>query len=185
MQRVREQIGAEQVSLRPWQRHGITVAVLDTGMAEHPDLEGRQIAFFDFVQGKGRETRSYDDNGHGTHVCGILCGSGKMSGGRYRGIAPDSRFKREGDDLYQTVPLDLYTAVLGGEVIVDTLTGRVKLKVQPGTQNGAKVRLKGKGFPVYKQEGQSGDLIITYSIVVPTNLNERQKELFRQLQSLS
>lgn len=91
MQRVREQIGAEQISLRPWQRHGITVAVLDTGMALHPDLEGRQIAFFDFVRGQGRETDSYDDNGHGTHVCGILCGSGKMSDGRYRGIAPDTR----------------------------------------------------------------------------------------------
>lgn len=91
MQRVREQIGAERVTLRPWQRHGITVAVLDTGMAEHPDLEGRQIAFFDFVRGQGRGTASYDDNGHGTHVCGILCGSGRMSDGRYRGIAPDTR----------------------------------------------------------------------------------------------
>lgn len=91
MQRVREQIGADQIILRPWQRHGVTVAVLDTGMAEHPDLEGRQIAFFDFVRGQGRETASYDDNGHGTHVCGILCGSGRMSDGRYRGVAPDTR----------------------------------------------------------------------------------------------
>ena len=100
-------------------------------------------------------------------------------------IAQDNRFKREGNDLYQTVPLDLYTAILGGELIVETLSGKAKLKVQPGIQNGTKVRLKGKGFPVYKQEGAYGDLIITYSIVIPTHLNERQKELFRQLQSLS
>lgn len=91
MQRVRKEIGAEQIDLKAWQRHGITVAVLDTGMATHPDLEGRQVAFFDFVNGKGRKAECYDDNGHGTHVCGILCGSGRMSDGRYRGIAPDSR----------------------------------------------------------------------------------------------
>lgn len=91
MQRVRKEIRAEHIDLKSWQRHGITVAVLDTGMAVHPDLEGRQVAFFDFVKGKGREATCYDDNGHGTHVCGILCGNGRMSDGRYRGIAPDSR----------------------------------------------------------------------------------------------
>lgn len=91
MQRVREQIGAGEIRLKPWQEHGITVAVLDTGLAEHPDLEGNAVAFFDFVKGKGRETACYDDNGHGTHVCGILCGSGRMSDGKYRGIAPASR----------------------------------------------------------------------------------------------
>ena len=91
MQRVREQIGAGEISLMPWQKHGITVAVLDTGMADHPDLEGSAVAFFDFVRGKGRESACYDDNGHGTHVCGILCGNGRMSDGKYQGIAPDSR----------------------------------------------------------------------------------------------
>ncbi len=100
-------------------------------------------------------------------------------------IPDDSRFKRVGDDLYLTVPLNLYTAVLGGEQIVDTLDGKVKLSVKPGTQNNAKVRLKGKGFPVYKQDGQFGDLIVTYSIEVPTNLTEKQKELFREIQSLN
>ena len=81
--------------------------------------------------------------------------------------------------------IDLYTAVLGGEQIVETLGGKVKLKVQPGTQNGAKVRLKGKGFPVYKQEGTFGDLIVTYSVTIPTNLTDEQQRLFRQIQSLS
>ena len=100
-------------------------------------------------------------------------------------ILDDARFKRKGDDLYETVPIDLYTAVLGGEQIVETLNGKVKLKVQPGTQNQTKVRLKGKGFPVYKQEGVFGDLILTYTVTIPTNLSEQQKNLFRQIQSLS
>ena len=97
-------------------------------------------------------------------------------------IAEGSVFKRLGDDLYVDVEMDLYTAVLGGEKVIDTLEGKVKLKIKPETQNGTKVRLKGKGFPVYKKEGQFGDLIITYSVKIPTNLTDRQKELFRELQ---
>ncbi len=100
-------------------------------------------------------------------------------------IEDDTRFRREGDDLYVTAPLDLYTAILGGETIIETMNGKVKLKVAPGTQNNTKVRLKGKGFPVYKQEGSFGDLIVTYSIDIPTHLSEEQKELFRKIQSLS
>ena len=100
-------------------------------------------------------------------------------------IAEDPVFKRLGDDLYVDVEVDLYTAVLGGEKVVDTLDGKVKLKIKPETQNGTKVRLKGKGFPVYKKEGQFGDLIVTYSVKIPTNLTDKQKELFRQLQSMN
>ena len=100
-------------------------------------------------------------------------------------IAEDPVFKRLGDDLYVDVEVDLYTAVLGGEKVVDTLEGKVKLKIKPETQNGTKVRLKGKGFPVYKKEGQFGDLIVTYSVKIPTNLTDAQKELFRQLQSMN
>ena len=98
-------------------------------------------------------------------------------------IPEDATFKRLGDDLYITAPLNLYTAILGGEQTVETLDGKVKLKVKPETQNGTKVRLKGKGFPVYKQEGKAGDLIVTYSITIPTGLTEKQKELFRELQN--
>ncbi len=100
-------------------------------------------------------------------------------------IPEDSRFKRVGDDLYITAPLNLYTAILGGEQIVETMDGKVKLKVNPGTQNNSKVRLKGKGFPVYKEDGKFGDLIVTYSIEIPTNLTDKQKELFREIQSLN
>ena len=96
-------------------------------------------------------------------------------------IAEDPVFKRLGDDLYTTVELDLYTAVLGGEKTIDTLDGKVKLKVNPETQNNTKVRLKGKGFPVYKKEGTYGDLMITWLIKIPVNLTEKQKALFREL----
>ena len=96
-------------------------------------------------------------------------------------VEPDPVFTRRGNDLYATADIDLYTAVLGGEATIDTLDGKVKLKVAPETQNGTKVRLRGKGFPVYKQEGQCGDLIVTYNVKLPAHLTERQKELFRQL----
>lgn len=100
-------------------------------------------------------------------------------------IPEDSRFKRVGNDLYTTVPLNLYTAILGGEQIIETMDNKAKLKVAPGTQNNTKVRLKGKGFPVYKQEGSFGDLIVTYSIDIPTDLTDKQRELFREIQSLN
>lgn len=96
-------------------------------------------------------------------------------------ILEDPVFKRLGDDLYATMELDLYTAVLGGDKTIDTLDGRVKLKVKPETQNGTKTRLKGKGFPVYKKEGSYGDLIVTWLIKIPVNLTEKQKDLFREL----
>lgn len=90
-------------------------------------------------------------------------------------------FTRNGDDLYTDVPLDLYTAVLGGEVQVATLYGNVKLKVKPGTQPGEKVRLKGKGFPVYRKEGSFGDLYVTYKVTIPTSLTNEQRSLFEKL----
>src|SRR5215203_973019 len=99
-------------------------------------------------------------------------------------IREDGHFKRSGDDLYSTAPIDLYTAVLGGETTVDTFDGKVKLKLPAGTQNGTKVRLKGKGFPVYKQEGQFGDLYVTYQVKIPVQLSEREKQLFTELSKL-
>jgi curved DNA-binding protein len=96
-------------------------------------------------------------------------------------IANDPRFKRKGNDLYLNEDLELYTAVLGGDITLETMSGKIKLKVQPETQNGTKTRLKGKGFPLYKKEGEFGDLYITYSIKIPTNLTEKQIDLFKQL----
>ena len=89
-----------------------------------------------------------------------------------------------GADLFTSTDLDIYTAVLGGEILLETLNGQVKLKVAPETQNGSKVKLKGKGFPVYKKEGQFGDLFVTYTIKIPTNLTDKQKALFTELSKL-
>ena len=99
-------------------------------------------------------------------------------------VAAHPVFKRLANDLYTTVTIDLYTALLGGETILETLTGKVKLKVNPETQNGTKIKLKGKGVPVYKKEGESGDLYVTYEIKLPTQLTEKQKELFTELSKL-
>jgi curved DNA-binding protein len=89
--------------------------------------------------------------------------------------------KRLGNDLYTTADLDLYTAVLGGEITLDTLNGKVNLKVRPETQNGSKVKLTGKGFPVYKNEGHYGDFYVTYAVKIPTNLTDKQRALFNEL----
>ena len=100
-------------------------------------------------------------------------------------IANDPLFKRNGNDLHAAVNLDMFTAILGGEVTVDTFGGKIKLKVKPETQNGTRTRVRGKGFPLYKKEGQFGDLYVTYTIQIPTNLTEKQNELFAELSRLS
>jgi curved DNA-binding protein len=99
-------------------------------------------------------------------------------------ITAHPQFKRSGNDLYTTVKIDLYTAILGGDTTIETLTGKVKLTVKPETQPGTKIRLKGKGFPVYKKEGEFGDLYVTYEVVLPANLSEEQKRLFTELSKL-
>ncbi len=100
-------------------------------------------------------------------------------------IQNNTAFQRVGSDLHRTVSVSLYTAVLGGEEIVETLTGKVKLNLKPGTQNGTKTRIKGKGFPVYKQPGKAGDLYITFQVKIPTGLSEKEKALFTELANLS
>ncbi|MCX6279708.1 MAG: J domain-containing protein [Bacteroidetes bacterium] len=100
-------------------------------------------------------------------------------------ISNSTQFKREGDNLHKEQLLDLYSAVLGGEITIETFDGAVKLKVKPETQNGTKVKLKGKGFPVYKKEGEFGDLYITWQIKTPVHISEKEKALFRELQKIS
>lgn len=96
-------------------------------------------------------------------------------------IHNNTSFIRKGNDLHFEAPLDLYTAVLGGDQTIDTMDGKVKLKVTPETQSGTTVRVKGKGFPVYKKEGTFGDLYVTYQIKIPKDLSAREKELFNEL----
>lgn len=99
-------------------------------------------------------------------------------------IVNNTPFKIENGNLYLTVDVDLYTAVLGGELVVDTFDGKAKVNLKPGTQNGAKVKLKGKGFPKYKQEGIFGDLYITFKVVIPQELTTKERELFTELKNL-
>jgi curved DNA-binding protein len=99
-------------------------------------------------------------------------------------ISDNPDFKRDGNNLYTEVDIDLYTSILGGDIFVNTLDGKVKLKVAPETQTGTKVKLKGKGFPVYKTENQFGDLYVTYRVKLPINLSDKEKELFTELSKL-
>ncbi|WP_437920847.1 DnaJ C-terminal domain-containing protein [Sphingobacterium sp. LRF_L2] len=99
-------------------------------------------------------------------------------------VKPDPLYQREGNDLFKTEEIDLYKAILGGEMIVETLAGKIKIKVKPETQSGTKVRLKGKGFPIYKKEGEFGDLFVHIHVKLPTDLSEQEKVLFKQLADL-
>jgi curved DNA-binding protein len=99
-------------------------------------------------------------------------------------VENNTKFKLDNDNLYATVELDLYTAMLGGEIMVETFDGKVKVKISPETQNGAKIKLKGKGFPRYKKEGECGDLYITFQLTTPTQLTEKEIALFTELAQL-
>ncbi|MBR5804347.1 MAG: J domain-containing protein [Bacteroidaceae bacterium] len=98
-------------------------------------------------------------------------------------IAPDPHFQLVENDLETIAHIDLYTALLGGDTTIETLSGKVKLKVKPFTQNLSKVRLRGKGFPFYKQEGRCGDLIVTFEVMLPQHLTTHQQELLKQIKA--
>ena len=93
-------------------------------------------------------------------------------------------FRREGDDLHLDLKIPLYTAVMGGTICVPTLSGDVHLRIQPGTQSGQAIRLKGKGMPTLKQPNAYGDLYSHILIQVPTDLSDKEKKLFEELRAL-
>ena len=95
-------------------------------------------------------------------------------------IEPDNIFTRKENNLYTEIKTDLYTALLGGETIVPTLEGNVRMQIKAGTPPDSKLRLRGKGVPEYKNENSRGDLIVNVKVEFPA-LNERQKELLRQM----
>lgn len=99
-------------------------------------------------------------------------------------INNNTPFHREQADLFITQEIPLLTAVLGGSQLIKTIDGQVKLTVKEGTQNGAKVKLKGKGFPKYKQKDTYGDLYVTYQVMIPSELSQKQKELYQELLKL-
>ncbi|MCW9707106.1 J domain-containing protein [Fodinibius salsisoli] len=96
---------------------------------------------------------------------------------------PD-HYERKRDNLYLDHPVDLYTAVLGGETVVDTLGGKVKITIPAGTSSGKLFRLSGMGMPKFKSASQKGDLFARIQVQVPEKLSDKQKELFEQLSQL-
>lgn len=99
-------------------------------------------------------------------------------------IINNTNFERQGSNLIENVNLDLYQAVLGGEVTIQTLHGRIKIKIPAGTQPGETIRLKGKGLPVYKHKGKHGDLLLRTQVSIPKNLTKKEIELFTELSKL-
>lgn len=98
-------------------------------------------------------------------------------------VLPHPHYSREGDDVHQRISVDLFTAVLGGEQEIQTLSGTLKIRIPAGTQNGKILRLKGKGMPVYNKAGKFGDLLLSIVVNIPEKLTDEQKELFIKLQS--
>ena len=98
-------------------------------------------------------------------------------------VAPDPVFSRQGRDIYTETSLTLFEAVLGGSIEIPTLTGRASLKVPPGTQNGRKFRLKGKGVPA-GQGKTDGDLYVTVKVLIPKEISPEAKEMFEKLKAI-
>jgi curved DNA-binding protein len=96
-------------------------------------------------------------------------------------ILPHPTFERDGDDLHMEVPIDIYTAALGGEVRVSTLDGAVMLSIPPQTQSGKNFRLRGKGMPKLGDTGSKGDLYVKTRLVLPTPLSEQEVRALREL----
>jgi len=99
-------------------------------------------------------------------------------------VRPHPVFKRTGDDLRCKVTIDLYTAVLGGEVSVPGMKSSLRLTIPPETQSGRVFRLRGQGMPKLKSPGQRGDLYVEVHVKLPEHLTDREKALFRELASL-
>ncbi len=96
-------------------------------------------------------------------------------------VSEDPDYKRKEDNLYCTIDVDLYTAILGGQSLVKTLFKEVKVNISKETENGKVIRLKSMGMPVYNQEDEFGDLYATINITMPNNLTSEETDLFQQL----
>jgi len=99
-------------------------------------------------------------------------------------VNEDPIYRRLGNDLYKTEEISLYDAILGKEVVFETINGKIKVNISPETQSDKKIKIKGKGLPLYKKEGVFGDLYITLKIKNPEKLSEEEKKLFVELSKL-
>jgi curved DNA-binding protein len=100
-------------------------------------------------------------------------------------VAADPRFERRDDDLYTEKTIDLYTALLGGDVEVETLSGKVLLTIPAGTQPGQLFRLGGKGMPLLKHKDKYGNLLVKINVNLPKKLSAEQKKRFEELRGMS
>lgn len=127
----------------------------------------------------GQELRIKGKGGHGLN--------GGQRGDIYIKIKvlPDARYSVNGNDLTLKTDIDLYTAVLGGNVEIDTFASRLNVKVPAGSQNGSKLRIRGKGMPVYGKPGLAGDLYVQLNVVIPRNPGPEELNLFKKLRELS
>lgn len=100
-------------------------------------------------------------------------------------VQPDARFERVGNNLIYNADVDVYTAVLGGKIVVPTMTGKVNLKVPKESESGKVLRLKGKGMPLDKSVKTFGDLLVKLQVTLPKNLSDEEIKLFEKLKSLS
>jgi curved DNA-binding protein len=99
-------------------------------------------------------------------------------------IAPHPKFHRKGNDLHCDLPVDLYTAVLGGKTQIKTVKGKVTVNIPKGTPNGKELRLRGLGMPVYAKKNEFGNLRVKVDILLPEHLSEEEIDLFRKLAAL-
>jgi curved DNA-binding protein len=99
-------------------------------------------------------------------------------------IAPHPEFQRKGNDLHRDLPVELYTAVLGGKTQIKTLKGRAAVTIPKGTPNGKELRLRGLGMPVYAKKDEFGNLLVKINISLPEHLGEEEIDLFKKLAAL-
>lgn len=135
-----------------------------------------------YYKGGGSPFEGFDFSGFSQGGGGFSDFFKDLFGAAGRSRSGKSRMRQNSGEMHANVNIDLYTALLGGEVLLQLSNGsKIKLKVKPETQNGTKVRLRGKGYD--RGDGTIGDMIITYNVMLPTNLSERQKDLLRQMQN--
>ncbi len=158
--------------------------------AEHPveiDLdEAFQGASRLITLGNGRRLEvkipAGVDNGSKVHIPAGGTGQGDLN--LVISVKPHARFERKGNDLYSEVEVPLSAAILGGDIAVTTLKGRVSLTIPAETQNGQRFRLSGQGMPKLSDSKVTGDQYATIKVVLPTDLSAEEQDLFRQLKDL-
>ncbi|MBK8048184.1 MAG: J domain-containing protein [Anaerolineales bacterium] len=156
-----------------------------------------QVTLEEAFSGTTRVLQLADGSPNGTRLevnipRGVTTGSKvRMKGAAGQGdivlnieVMDNHRYTREGDNLHTKVPVDLYTALLGGEVQVPALDKTVALTIPAGTQNGKTIRLRGLGMPHLKHQDKRGDLLAEVEVKLPTHLSAKEKELFEELRKI-